>query len=49
MDFVGYFVEKFPFRNHAVRTDRGHAFQVRFHWHVESEGIRRVYVKPRSS
>jgi len=48
IDFIDYVIEKFPFRIHRVRTDRGHEFQVRFHWHVEDKGIRHVYIKPRS-
>lgn len=48
MDFVDYVVEKFPFRIHTIRTDRGHEFQAQFHWHVEDKGIRHVYIKPRS-
>ena len=31
-----------------IRTDRGHEFQAKFHWHVEDKGIRHVYIKPRS-
>jgi len=46
--FVDYVIEKFPFRIHTIRTDRGHEFQAKFHWHVEDKGIRHVYVKPRS-
>ena len=41
-------VAKFPFRIHTVRTDRGHEFQALFHWHVEDQGIRHAYIKPRS-
>jgi len=48
IDFIDYVVEKFPFRIHTVRTDRGHEWQARFHWHVEDMGIRHVYIKPRS-
>jgi transposase InsO family protein len=48
IDFADYFIEKFPFRIHTVRTDRGHEFQSLFHWHVEDKGIRHVYIKPRS-
>ena len=44
--FIDYVVEKFPFRIGTVRTDRGHEFQARFHWHVEDQGIRHVYIKP---
>ena len=48
MDFVDHVVEKFPFRIHTIRTDRGHEFQALFHWHVEDQGIRHVYIKPRT-
>ena len=44
--FMDYVIEKFPFRISTVRTDRGHEFQARFHWHVEDQGIRHVYIKP---
>jgi len=48
IDFRNYVIEKFPFRIHTIRTDRGHEFQALFHWHVEDKGIRHVYIKPRS-
>ena len=48
IDFIDYVFEKFPFRIHTVRTDRGHEWQAQFHWHVEDQGIRHVYIKPRS-
>ena len=48
IDFIDYVIEKFPFRIHTIRTDRGHEFQARFHWHVEDKGMRHVYIKPRS-
>jgi len=48
IDFIDYVIEKFPFRIHTVRTDRGHEFQALFHWHVEDQGIRHMYIKPRS-
>lgn len=41
-------VDKFPFRIHTVRTDNGHEFQAKFHWHVEDLGISHAYIKPRS-
>jgi len=47
-DFVDYIIEKFPFRIREIRTDRGHEFQAKFHWHVEDQGIRHAYIKPRS-
>ena len=46
--FIDYVIDKFPFRIHTIRTDRGHEFQARFHWHVEDKGMRHVYIKPRS-
>ena len=46
--FVEYVLEKFPFRVQRIRTDRGHEFPAKFHWHVEDKGIRHVYIKPRS-
>ena len=48
IDFIDYVIEKFPFRIHTVRSDRGHEWQAQFHWHVEDRGIRHVYIKPRS-
>jgi transposase InsO family protein len=46
--FIDYAIEKFPFRIHTIRTDRGHEFQAQFHWHVEDKGIRHIYIKPRT-
>jgi transposase InsO family protein len=48
IDFVDHVIAKFPFRIHTIRTDRGHEWQARFHWHVEDAGIRHVYIRPRS-
>ncbi len=48
IDFIKYVIEKFPFRIHTIRTDRGHEFQALFHWYVEDQGMRHVYIKPRS-
>ena len=48
IQFVDYMIETFPFRISTVRTDRGHEFQARFHWHVEDLGIHHVYIKPRT-
>jgi transposase InsO family protein len=31
-----------------ARTDNGHEFQAKFHWHVEDQGSRHAYIKPRS-
>lgn len=48
INFIDFVLDKFPFRIHTVRTDRGHEFQAKFHWHVEDKGIRHAYIKPRS-
>ena len=48
VDFINYVIEKFPFRIHTIRTDRGHEFQSQFHWHIEDLGMRHVYIKPRT-
>lgn len=48
IDFVDYVREKLPFRIHTIRTDNGHEFQAKFHWHVEDLGVRHSYIKPRS-
>ena len=46
--FVEHVIQKFPFRIHTVRTDRGHEFQALFHWHLADQGIRHVYIKART-
>ncbi|MFC2060952.1 IS481 family transposase [Elusimicrobiota bacterium] len=46
--FFDHVIEKFPFRIHTIRTDRGHEFQAQFHWHVEDQGIRHIYIKART-
>src|SRR5215212_3292810 len=48
IQFIDYVVKKFPFRISTVRMDRGHEFQARFHWHVEDQGMRHVYIKPQT-
>ena len=45
---MDYVLAKFLFRIHTVRTARGHEFQALFHWHVADQGIRHVYIKPRT-
>lgn len=44
--FIDYVVEKFPFRIQTIRTDNGHEFKAKFHWHVEDLGMRHAYIKP---
>lgn len=36
------------YRLREVRTDNGHEFQAKFHWHVEDKGIRHAYIQPAS-
>ena len=48
IDFVNHIIQRFPFRIQQIRTDRGHEFQAKFHWHVEDLGIEHKYIKPRS-
>ena len=48
INFVDHVIEKFPFRIKEIRTDNGHEFQAKFHWHVEDKGIRHAYIKPSS-
>ena len=44
--FVNYVVDKFPFRIKTIRTDNGHEFQTRFHWHIGDLGMQHIYIKP---
>jgi transposase InsO family protein len=46
--FMDYVIKSFPFRIREFRTDNGHEFEAKFHWHVEDQGIRHAYIKPRS-
>ena len=48
MHFLDYVIKQCPFRMHTVRTDRGHACQAQFHWHLDDHGIRHVYIKART-
>jgi transposase InsO family protein len=45
ISFVNYFIAKFPFCIHTIRTDGGHEFQAKFHWHVEDLGINHTYIR----
>ena len=48
IQFIDYVIEKFPFRINTIRTDRGQEFQAQFHWHVENNGVKHIYINPRS-
>ena len=45
IDFVKHVVKELPFRIKMVRTDNGHEFQSKFHWHLMDEGIEHAYMK----
>jgi transposase InsO family protein len=45
INFIDHIIEKFPFRIREARTDNGHEFQAKFHWHVVDLGIRYAYIK----
>jgi transposase InsO family protein len=47
--FIDYVIQKFPFRIHTVRTDRGHEWQAKFHRHVEDQGILHINGKAERS
>ena len=42
---IDHVIRKLPFRIKVVRTDNGHEFQARFHWHLLDLGIQHVYIK----
>jgi transposase InsO family protein len=44
--FIDYVPKKFPFRIRTIRTDNGHEFQSKFHWHIEDPGMEHVSIKP---
>ena len=48
IDFLDHVVSRFPFRINTVRTDNGHEFQAKFHWHAEDLGMHHIYIKPRT-
>ena len=46
--FVDEVLRRLPFRVLVIQTDNGAEFQSRFHWHLESQDIRHVYIRPRT-
>lgn len=46
--FVDEVVRRLPFRVLFIQTDNGAEFQSRFHWHLEAQDIRHVYIRPRT-
>jgi transposase InsO family protein len=45
INFMDHIIEKVPLRIPEIRTDNGHEFQAKVHWHVEDLGIRHAYIK----
>jgi transposase InsO family protein len=48
IDFVEYVLSRLPFRVQTVQTDNGSEFNTLFHWHLQDQGIRHVYIRPRT-
>jgi transposase InsO family protein len=46
--FVDEVIRRLPFRVLVIQTDNGPEFQSRFHWHLEGQDIRHVYIRPRT-
>ena len=46
--FVDEVIRRLPFRVLVVQTDNGAEFQSGFHWHLEEQDIRHVYIRPRT-
>lgn len=46
--FIDEVRQRLPFRIHVVQTDNGAEFQSQFHWHLEAQDIRHVYIRPRT-
>jgi transposase InsO family protein len=46
--FVDEVIRRLPFRVLVIQTDNGAEFQSRFHWHLEGQDIRHVYIRPRT-
>jgi transposase InsO family protein len=37
-----------PFRVLVIQTDNGAEFQSNFHWHLEQQDVRHVYIRPKT-
>jgi transposase InsO family protein len=46
--FIEEVRRRLPFRIQVVQTDNGAEFQSQFHWHLETQDIRHVYIRPRT-
>jgi transposase InsO family protein len=48
VQFIDDVLRRLPFRVHVVQTDNGAEFQSQFHWHLEQQDIRHLYIRPRT-
>ncbi len=48
ISFVDEVIRRLPFRVLVIQTDNGAEFQSNFHWHLEEQDIRHVYIRPRT-
>ena len=46
--FIDEVLRRLPFRVLVVQTDNGAEFQSQFHWHLETQDVRHVYIRPRT-
>jgi transposase InsO family protein len=46
--FADEVIRRLPFRVLVIQTHNGAEFQSRFHWHLETQDIRHVYIRPRT-
>lgn len=46
--FIDEVLRRLPFRVHVVQTDDRAEFESEFRWHLETRGIRHVYIRPRT-
>jgi transposase InsO family protein len=48
ISFVDEVIRRLPFRVLVIQTDNGAEFQSNFHWHLEQQDIRHVYIRPKT-
>jgi transposase InsO family protein len=48
ISFVDEVIRRLPFRVLVIQTDNGAEFQSNFHWHLEEQDIRHVYIRPKT-
>ena len=48
IDFVDHVLSRLPFRVDVIQTDNGPEFSDLFHYHLTDQGIRHVYIRPRT-